>query len=50
MKYTFSIPEELIDKVRKAAAKDGADRSRPMSVSEWLREAIQAKFDNTESE
>ncbi len=45
MKYTFSVPEELIDKARKAAARDGAERSRPMSVSEWIREAMQGKLD-----
>ncbi len=46
MKYTFSVPEELIDKARKAAAQESATRSRPMSVSEWLREAMQAKLDS----
>ncbi len=50
MKYTFSVPEELIDKARKAAAKESATRSRPMSVSEWLREAMQSKLDSAESD
>jgi hypothetical protein len=50
MKFTMSIPLELIRKVRKAAARDGAERSRPMSVSEWMREAFLAKLDSAESD
>ena len=45
MKYTFSVPEELIDKARKAAAQQSAKRDRPISVSEWLREAVTLKLE-----
>lgn len=39
----FALPRELLAKVRAAAAAEGARQGRPMSVSQWAREALAAK-------
>ena len=38
----FALPEELLAKVRAAAAAEGAARGRPVSVSEWCRAVLEA--------
>ena len=43
-RYTISMPPELWASIERAAAKAGADRGKPMSVSEWIRSAAIAKM------
>ena len=35
--HNFSLPDELWASIQRAAAKAGAKRGKPMSVSEWIR-------------
>ena len=44
-RYNFSISQEMVDEVQRAAAEAGAQRGKPLSVSEWIREAIVGKLD-----
>ena len=39
------IPDDLYERIRRAAAEEGARRGQPMSVSEWLREAAEEKIE-----
>jgi len=39
------IPDDLYERIQRAAAEEGARRGQPMSVSEWLREAAEEKIE-----
>lgn len=42
---SISIPdEELRKRILAAVAKAGAERGKPMSVSEWIREVVSEKL------
>ena len=42
--HNFSLPDELWASIQRAAAKAGAKRGKPMSVSEWIRSAVIEKL------
>ena len=39
-RYNISMPDDLWGRIQQAAAKAGAERGKPMSVSEWLRSLV----------
>lgn len=43
----FALPAELLAKVRAAAAAEGARQGRPVSVSQWAREALVRALEST---
>lgn len=43
-RYTITMPAELWADIQQAAAQAGAERGKPMSVSEWMRSAAIAKI------
>ena len=49
-RHNISIPKDLWDKIRRAAAKAGARMGRTVSISEWLRRAAERalELDTTE--
>lgn len=40
----ISMPDDVWDEVKSAAADAGAARGRPMPISEWLRLAIEDRL------
>ena len=43
-RYTIKMPPDLWARIQQAAAKAGAERGKPMPVSEWLRSAALEKL------
>ena len=43
-RYNISVPDDLWARIQQAAAKAGAERGKPMSVSEWLRSLVHEKI------
>ena len=46
MRHNVWFPPDLWESIQKAAAEEGARRGQPMSVAEWIREAIREKLVN----
>ena len=42
--HNISVPDDLWGRIQQAAAKAGAERGKPMSVSEWLRSLVLEKL------
>ena len=42
--HNISVPDDLWARIQQAAAKAGAERGKPMSVSEWLRSLVLEKL------
>ena len=43
-RHNVSMPPELWQRVKQAAADEGAKQGRPMSISAWLRSLVLAKL------
>ena len=43
-RYSITMPPELWGRIQQAAAKAGAERGKPMPVSEWIRTAVLEKL------
>jgi len=41
------FPDDLWDEAQRAALKEGAARGVPVTVSEWVREAVQERLERT---
>lgn len=48
MRHNVWFPPDLWALIQKAAAEEGARRGQPMSVAEWIREAIRERLENEE--
>ena len=50
MRFNLSAPEALVELAREAAARESAERGKPMPVSEWIRSAIIQKLEEVANE
>lgn len=48
--HNVYIPDELWQRIREAAATEGARQGRTVSMSEWLRDAAERKLNSNEGE
>ena len=45
-RFNITMPDDLWARIQRAAANAGAERGKPMSVSEWLRSVVLEKLED----